>query len=420
MKVYAYANSLREYARILAVAAVGVAAACIALPAAQAQVVPTVSAEIRNASNNTITSSPVGAMVHLRAVVASSTSSTSPQGTVDFIRYEGATCSGTGTSFESNTTLNGGVALSDAFPAQLSNTSFRVHYDGQGDMFAQATSSCVSLQVTQFDPALALSLSSSTIHAGTSVYASSTLSSATSTADGTLTYRVYTNNSCTNLYAQAGVKTVTNTNIPGSDAIQFNTPGTYYWQGVYSGDAENEAATSTCSSGMLTVLATSSTPTTTGNGTISGTVYHDKNGNRTYDSGDTGLSGFTVWLFKLPTKHYKAEYAFKTAVSDTNGNYSFANLPDGTYRVELHEQKKNGWNQKTSDYKSISIQNGSDLDDIDFGNASTTGKGKDKDKDDDKWRGGWWSWGGWVRDNNASTSVKDFLEHLREWKWNWR
>jgi len=415
--------SLKEIQRTAAfalVALVGVVGLGVAT-AASAAVVPTVTAEARNASNATVSTVPVGTMVHVRAMVASSTSSTSPMGTVDFTRYNGTLCSGNGTLFEQNTALASGTAQSDAVAAPLGGISFRVHYDGQGDMFSEATSSCVSVSVNQYMPTVALALSSSTIYAGSSVHATTTLSNASSTSGGTVSYKVYSNNTCTNLSQNGGTMTVTNGSVPASNSLLFNTPGTYYWQGVYSGDTNTAAATSTCANAALTVLATSTGTTTPGTGTIGGKVYDDQNKNRKLDASEPGLAGFTIWLFDKSVKHYKAENAFMTAVSDANGNYLFANLPDGKYRVEEKERKSEGWNQVTKDYKSIKIKNGAVVGDINFGNASTTnngnGNGHDKD-DDDHDNGNHFGW--WIGNGNSSTTISDFFNHLKNWKWNWR
>jgi len=59
-----------------------------------------------------------------------------------------------------------------------------------------------------------------------------------------------------------------------SGGIAVNTAGTYYWQASYLGDANNNAATSSCSSEPITVTnsktAPSLTTTSSGNGTIAG------------------------------------------------------------------------------------------------------------------------------------------------------
>ena len=50
-----------------------------------------------------------------------------------------------------------------------------------------------------------------------------------------------------------GPKGVTSGLAPDSDPVTFNNAGTYYWQVVYSGDANNDPATSVCTSEIVTV-----------------------------------------------------------------------------------------------------------------------------------------------------------------------
>ena len=76
----------------------------------------------------------------------------------------------------------------------------------------------------------------------------STLSGAVnSTGTGTVAYSYYTNNTCTT--GQVAVNTVTvptSGTVPNSSTVTFNSAGTYYWQAVYSGDANNNGASSPC------------------------------------------------------------------------------------------------------------------------------------------------------------------------------
>ncbi|WP_138418417.1 hypothetical protein [Sinomonas gamaensis] len=102
-------------------------------------------------------------------------------------------------------------------------------------------------------PTIATTLSASTVNLGGSVHDSATLTGATSNAGGTVTYTVYTNNTCSAGAQSAGTVTVTNGAVPDSNAVTFNTAGTYYWQAAYSGDANNNGATSACTSEQLVV-----------------------------------------------------------------------------------------------------------------------------------------------------------------------
>src|SRR5439155_1214583 len=50
---------------------------------------------------------------------------------------------------------------------------------------------------------------------------------------------------------------------PDSNGLAFNSAGTFYWQAVYSGDANNSTATSTCTSEQLVIGLNSPTIATT-------------------------------------------------------------------------------------------------------------------------------------------------------------
>ena len=341
-----------------------------AMVVVHAQVLPTVDTSIHNGSHGIITSVPIGTMLHDSVTVASTTGPT-PTGTVDFNLYQNTTCSGTPAT-QLAVALVSGTAESATTTVGSSGLSYRVHYNGQGDLNVPADGICEPLTVTAPAPTISTTLSTTTaILAGSLVYDSSTLGSATANATGTVAYNVYTDNSCTLGVRNAGTKTVVSGVIPNSDSLQFNTAGTFYWQAVYSGDLNNAAATSTCQSEVLTVVI--STTPTPGAGSIAGEVYNDLNRSRLKDAGEFGLSGWTINLYKGSGWWGKiGKDPFMTTVSDTNGNYAFNNLPDGTYSIEEINQK--GWIQLTSDYNKVILTGGVHLTGFDFGNASTTSK----------------------------------------------
>ena len=214
---------------------------------------------------------------------------------------------------------------------------------------------------------------------------------ATAAATGTVAYSVYTNNICTTGAVSAGSKVVASAIVPNSDTLQFNPPGTYWWQAVYSGDEFNAAATSTCLSEALIVLATSTPPIPAGTGSISGKKYNDLNHNGIKDAGEPGLMGWTINLYGTVKEHgwnwwrgfkwgfWKNKEVVETEVTDINGNYSFSNLTDGTYTVREVPQK--GWLQTSTPPPPITIKDSSSIANVDFGNASTTSNSSDrKDK----------------------------------------
>jgi uncharacterized repeat protein (TIGR01451 family) len=105
-----------------------------------------------------------------------------------------------------------------------------------------------------------------TVPAGTAVTDSATLSGTNAAkAGGTITYKVYTNAGCTTLASGGGgtAENITTAGtLPASAAVTLSTPGTYYWQASYSGDANNAASVSTCGAETETVNPPNTTTTT--------------------------------------------------------------------------------------------------------------------------------------------------------------
>jgi hypothetical protein len=192
----------------------------------------------------------------------------------------------------------------------------------------------VATPIAPCAPGISTTLSATSVAVGSTVHDSATLSGATSDAGGTVTYTVYSDSACSVGAQSAGTKTVTNGVVPDSDPITFNTAGDYYWQAVYSGDAKNSGATSTCTSEHLVVTkaqpgistaqnllpnddATISSGFGTPGGTITFDLYSPSNatcsgdgayhqvvnvsGNGTYSTTNTSFLASTVgtWRWKV-------------------------------------------------------------------------------------------------------------------------
>ncbi len=104
----------------------------------------------------------------------------------------------------------------------------------------------INLTVTKDNPSITTNLSSTTIVAGASVTDSSSMTGATSTASGTVTYLLFANGACTAPGNIISIVTVTNNLIPNSRAVVLNATGSYSFNATYSGDNNNEPASSPC------------------------------------------------------------------------------------------------------------------------------------------------------------------------------
>jgi len=94
---------------------------------------------------------------------------------------------------------------------------------------------------------LVMALSSSAIGAGGSVTASSTLIRFNSGAGGTVAYDYFSGSACSGSPTSVGSPlNVTNGMVPSSSSKTFSTVGSYSWNAVYSGDKDNDGATSEC------------------------------------------------------------------------------------------------------------------------------------------------------------------------------
>ena len=135
------------------------------------------------------------------------------------------------------------------------------HYSGDannnaldGTCGTEGESSTVNKTV----PSIGTTLSSTSITAGGLIHDSASLTGATANAGGTVTYTVYTNSACSALSSNPAVNqtvTVASGAVPSSNSYTFPNAGTYYWQAAYSGDSNNAAATSPCTSEVLTVTS---------------------------------------------------------------------------------------------------------------------------------------------------------------------
>ncbi len=169
-----------------------------------------------------------------------------------------------------------------------------IHSTGQAAN-AQATIHCATPNT------LTNSLSANTIFPNQSASDQATITGANPTAGGRIAYKVYTDNTCHTLFADATptTNTVNNATAPPSKPITFDNRGTYYWQATYTGDPDTNTldATSSCTpitvkgwqTADLTTYTQISWTTTPGSTTLS------SNFNSIYSSGSVEVGGpFTM------------------------------------------------------------------------------------------------------------------------------
>jgi len=218
--------------------------------------------------------------------------------TVTYNLFSGSTCSGTPLQSASVTVTLGIVPNSPGFIIDTVG-SYSMKASFLGDALNGASSSKCEKPVTvgKASPTVSTLLSpSSPITAGGSVTDSATLSGASPTAHGTMTYQVFTGGTCSGKPIDASTASVINGIAQPSKAFSdFNTVGTYSFQATYGGDQNDKAATSVCSSETLTVNKATPTISTTLSPPIPATIVA---GQSVTDSatltGATSTAGGTV------------------------------------------------------------------------------------------------------------------------------
>jgi uncharacterized repeat protein (TIGR01451 family) len=198
-------------------------------------------------------SGSIGDTVHDSSTLSGATAHAG--GTVTYTVYTNDTCTAGARDAGTKDVTDGVVPDSDGLVFDSAGTYYwQAVYSGD-DNNAGSTSPCKSeiLAIAKNRPTIATTLSSDEVVVGSSVHDSAKLTGATATAGGTVTYTVYTNDTCTAGARDAGTKSVSDGSVPDSNALVFQTAGDYYWQASYSGDANNTASTSTCTEEHLLV-----------------------------------------------------------------------------------------------------------------------------------------------------------------------
>ena len=245
--------------------------------------------------------------------------------------FVSVTCTATGTGTSTSTTAGSKVAT--------------ITLAGSG------TATCTFTNKTKVSPSITTKISpvdgvaTTSTAVGTSVFDTATLSGATSGVTGTVTYSVYTDSACANLAvvgtdidAQPTAVTISSGAVPNSAIVTFLRAGSYQFQAVYGGDANNFGATSVCGSEPLTVTLAPPTVSTAQdflpNDTLTLAGGYNPTGTVTFKlfgPNDTNCSGATSVINQTVTVSGNGEYSTTntTTLVTTPGTYRWLSTYSG-------------------------------------------------------------------------------------------
>jgi hypothetical protein len=102
------------------------------------------------------------------------------------------------------------------------------------------------MQIARTIPTAWVAVAAENVRATVEVYAIAGLGGATVDAGGSFVFTLYSDASCQRRLADAGTAAVDGNTIDPSGSFSFPKAGTYYIQGVYSGDANNLSNATRC------------------------------------------------------------------------------------------------------------------------------------------------------------------------------
>ncbi len=245
----------------------GSVSACEPLEVGQAPTSVTTTLYDASTSQPAPASLPVGATVYDTSVVHH-TGSPTPTGTVTYTFFRSGTCSsGTVTGTEV-VTLNANGAVPDSadhgpLTAADSPYAFQAIYSGDSN-YTGGASDCEPLTVVKASPTLSTQLKikingigydlQNPVFVDATVYDTASLSGAYNPT-GTISYKVYSDNTCKTQIADVTPfpDDLSGGVIPDSADRIFKAIGNWWYQAVYSGDGNNDGATSSCASERVAV-----------------------------------------------------------------------------------------------------------------------------------------------------------------------
>src|SRR5215217_121516 len=180
-------------------------------------------------------------------------------------------------------------------------------------------SNCTSL-VTNATPEVTI---------GSPIHDTATLSGAAANAGGTITFKTYSDASCSTLVFTSGPVTVNgNGNYTSTPDFTPTAVGTYYWTASYSGDLNNAKSETTCGDANESSVVNKAKPSLVTNATPEVTIGSPIHDTATL-SGAAANAGGTI-TFKAYSDASCSTLVFTSGPVTVNGNGNYTSTPDFT------------------------------------------------------------------------------------------
>jgi uncharacterized repeat protein (TIGR01451 family) len=203
-----------------------------------------------------VTSVAAGTTVHDKATVSGALGT--PTGTVTFAWFTNGTCAGEPADTSASFDLAGGSVDATTFtktPGVGGSFAFQATYSGDGT-YNGSTGACEPLTVTKLASTTVTDIHNgshqvvTSVGAGTTVHDKATVSGALGTPTGTVTFKWFTNGTCTGTAAATSSEFPLSGGSVDATSFAFTTPsgasGNFSFQATYSGDATYNGSTGAC------------------------------------------------------------------------------------------------------------------------------------------------------------------------------
>jgi hypothetical protein len=194
----------------------------------------------------------------------SGTNASKATGTVKYKVYADSSCKELVTS-AGEVTVSGGSIPSSSDVELSAGAVYYWQAEYSGDSNNLSSISVCSKEILTVKAATSISTSLSgegesgeelTVFEGTKVKDTATLSgTGSSTATGTVKYKVYADSECKEMVVSAGEVTVSGGSVPASEEKSLNAGAVYYWQAEYSGDSLHQPSANACGKEVLYIQA---------------------------------------------------------------------------------------------------------------------------------------------------------------------